>query len=267
MEEALKTLAIRGFHWYDALDILAVALLLYYAITHVRGTRAAQMVFGVILLIAANAAAGWLKMSATQRILQNLLVYIPFAVIVLFQDTIQRALASLGGAFFGKRALHRAAERSSAEVARACFALARKRHGALVLFERTQGLKNYAEGGVAIGAQATADLLMTIFYPGTPLHDGAAIVSEGQVAAAGCFLPLTTRPLPLEYGTRHRAAAGITEATDAVCVVVSEERGQVSVAQGGELSLAEDEEALEARLRALLGGGERREAPAPAAAP
>lgn len=266
MESVIRTLAARGFSWVDAVDILAVALLLYFVFTHVRGTRAVQMVVGVVLLVAANFAAGALKLSTTHRILQNLLFYIPFAVIVLFQDVIQRALASLGGTLFGRKARGRAAERCSKEVARACFALARRRHGALVLFERTQGLRNFEESGVDVGALATADLLMTLFYPGTPMHDGAALVAEGTVRAAGCFLPLTDSPLPLEYGTRHRAAVGATEQTDAVCVVVSEERGTVMLAVEGKLEAVESEAELESRLGQLLSGGTRREEPAPAAA-
>jgi len=240
--------------------------MLYFVFTHVRGTRAVQMVVGVILLVAANFGAAALKLSTTHRILQNLLFYIPFAVIVLFQDVIQRALASLGGTLFGRRALGRAAQLCSKEVARACFALARHRHGALVLLERTQGLRNFEESGVEIGAHVTADLLMTIFYPGTPVHDGAALISEGRIRAAGCFLPLTDRPLPLEFGTRHRAAVGATEQTDAVCVVVSEERGLVMLAVEGRLEPVASETALESRLADLLGGGNRREEPAPAAA-
>ncbi|MEJ2422681.1 MAG: diadenylate cyclase CdaA, partial [Acidobacteriota bacterium] len=233
MENALKALMIRGFHWYDLLDIIAVAVLIYYAIIQVRGTRAVQMVLGVLVLFVADVLSGWLGMTTTHRILQNLLFYIPFAIIVLFQQTIRRALASLGSMLFGRRALYQAALRSSQEAARACFALAKNYHGGLVIFERTQGLKNYAETGVAIGAGVTSDLIRTIFYPGTPLHDGAVIVSEGEVVAAGCFLPLSALPLPTEYGTRHRAAVGITEETDAVCVVVSEERGRVSLAVNG----------------------------------
>jgi uncharacterized protein (TIGR00159 family) len=224
------------------------------------------MVVGVGLLLAANFGAALFKLSTTHRILQNLLFYIPFAIIVLFQDVIQRALASLGGTLFGSRALGRAAERCSKEVARACFALARRRHGALVLLERTQGLRNFEESGVEIGAHASADLLMTIFYPGTPVHDGAALIAEGRIRAAGCFLPLSDHPLPLEYGTRHRAAVGVTEQTDAVCVVVSEERGQVMLAVQGQLHPVESEAELESRLAELLGGGSRREEPAPATA-
>lgn len=267
MESAFRMLATRGFTWVDALDVACVALLLYFVFAHVRGTRAAQMAAGVALLGAASLVAGALKFSTTHRILQNLMFYIPFAVIVLFQDVIQRALASLGGAFFGRKARGGAAARCSKEVARACFALAKRRHGALLLFERTQGLRNFEESGVDVGAPVTADLLLTLFFPGTPMHDGAALISDGQIRAAGCFLPLTDRDLPLEFGTRHRAAVGATEQTDAVCVVVSEERGSVLLSVEGVLEPMGTEGELEARLAHLLSGGGRREKPAVAPAP
>lgn len=257
METAWRAILVRGFHWYDALDIIAVALLVYYALTHVRGTRAVQMMVGIFALLAANFAAGWLHMTSTQRMLQNVLFYIPFAVIVLFRDTIRRALATLGGIFFGQKIVRRTAAHCSEEVSRACFALAGRRHGALIVLEQTQGLKNFAESGVFIGAEASADLLMTIFYPGTPLHDGAVIISEGQIAAAGCFLPLTAQPLPMELGTRHRAAAGITETTDALCVVVSEERGTVTLVKEGEFEPMETEAQLKTWLCANLSGEKR----------
>ncbi|MCI4398261.1 MAG: TIGR00159 family protein [Acidobacteria bacterium] len=266
METAWRAILVRGFHWYDALDIIAVALLVYYALTHVRGTRAVQMMVGIFALLAANFAAGWFHMASTQRMLQNVLFYIPFAVIVLFRDTIRRALASLGGIFFGQKIVRRTAAHCSEEVSRACFALAGRRHGALIVLEQTQGLKNFAESGVSIGAEASADLLMTIFYPGTPLHDGAVIISEGQIAAAGCFLPLTAQPLPMELGTRHRAAAGITETTDALCVVVSEERGTVTLVREGEFEPMETEAQLKTWLCANLSGGKKGAIETPAAA-
>ena len=254
MEEALRTLSLRGVHWFDAVDILAVALLFYYVIRQVRGTRAVQMLLGVLVLVAANLASGLLEMTSTHRILQNVLFYIPFAIIVLFQDTIRKALASLGTAFFSRRTALEATQHLAHEVTSAAFALASRRHGAILLLERTQGLKDYAETGVKIGTDLTADLLLTIFYPGTPLHDGAAIVSEGKIEAAGCFLPLSASELPLDFGTRHRAALGVSEETDAVAVVVSEERGAVSLAVEGAFELMPSSEALEERLIELLGG-------------
>jgi diadenylate cyclase len=254
MEEVLRTLALRGVHWFDVVDVLAVAVLFYYVMRQVRGTRAVQMLLGVLVLVAANLLSGLLEMTSTHRILQNVLFYIPFAIIVLFQDTIRKALASLGTAFFSRRTALQATGHLAHEAASAAFALASRRHGAILLLERTQGLKDYAETGVRIGTDLSADLLLTIFYPGTPLHDGAVIISEGKIEAAGCFLPLSASELPLELGTRHRAALGISEETDALAVVVSEERGTVSLAVEGAFELMPSSEALEDKLVALLGG-------------
>lgn len=255
MHEAFRTLALRGVHWFDILDILAVAVLFYYALRQVRGTRAVQMLLGVLVLMLANAVSGWLEMTSTHRILQNLLFYIPFAIIVLFADTIRKGLATLGSAFFSRRVALEATQHLARETAVASFALAGKRHGAIILFERTQGLMDYAETGVKIRARLTADLLTTLFFPGTPLHDGAVIVVEDQIEAAGCFLPLSSTDLPIECGTRHRAALGVSEETDAVCVVISEERGTVSLALEGTLEAVPTLEALETRLVELFGGG------------
>ncbi len=254
MQEALHALAARGLHWFDVLDVLAVALLFYWVIRQVRGTRAVQMLLGAVVLVVANLVSGWLEMTTTHRILQNVLFYIPFAIIVLFQDTIRKALASLGSAFFSRRMASEATVRLARETAAACFALAGRRHGALVIFERTQGLKDYAETAVKVHAELSSALLTTIFYPGGPMHDGAVIVVEGLVEWAGCLLPLSSSDLPSDFGTRHRAALGVTEETDAVCVVVSEERGTVAIAAEGLIEAVRDAEALEQRLVRLLGG-------------
>ncbi|MEW6758693.1 MAG: diadenylate cyclase CdaA [Acidobacteriota bacterium] len=254
MQEVLWALYMRGLHWQDVLDVLAVAALFYFVLRQVRGTRAVQMMVGILALLAANAVSGWLDMTATHRLLQNLLFYVPFAAVVIFQDTIRKTLAHFGGLFFGRRASSEKVQMLARETAHAAFAMAQQRHGALVVFERTQGLKDYAETGIPLKAQLTADLLQTLFFPGTLLHDGAVVVSEGEAVAAGCTLPLTETPLPTELGTRHRAAAGITEETDAICVVVSEERGVVSLVEGGRIDRVPSAEELALRLEAALGG-------------
>jgi diadenylate cyclase len=259
MQEAFRMLAARGLHWFDVLDVLAVALLFFFVLRQVRGTRALQMLLGVLALAVANAVSGWLDLTATHRLLQNLLFYIPFAIIVLFQEPIQKALAKLGGVFFGRGATLAVARRVARETAQASFAMAGRRHGALILFERAQGLKDIEETGIKVDAELTADLLTTLFYPGTALHDGAAVVVEDRVRAAGCYLPLSDKPLPTEYGTRHRAAVGVTELTDAVTVIVSEERGVVSLVVDGAIAPVSDAHDLEARLTKLLGGKPRAE--------
>ncbi|HNQ79173.1 MAG TPA: diadenylate cyclase CdaA [Acidobacteriota bacterium] len=255
MVKAWEILVQRGFFWFDVVDILVVAALIYLLISHIRGTRAVQIFAGILLLYVGYVASGWFMMTATHRLLEKTFFYIPFIVIVLFQPTMRNILAAIGGMVVGRRGTMEAARKACGEVSRAAFTLASQRFGALIVFERRQGLKNYAASGVPLGsAELTADLLLTIFYPKTPLHDGAVIISEGSVLAAGCFLPLSSLPIPTLYGTRHRAALGLTEETDAVAVVVSEERGEVSVSFGGRLERVKSEEKLEAYLHELLGG-------------
>lgn len=254
MREALHTLAARGIHVQDVLDVLVVAFLFAFVLRQVRGTRAVQMLVGILVLMAANTLAGLLHLSAAHRLLQNLLFYIPFAAIVIFQDTIRKTLASFGGLFFGRRASTEWVQHAARECAHAAFRMAQERHGALVVFERSQGLKDLSETGIPLHANLSSDLLQTVFHPGTPLHDGAVVVADGEVTAAACTLPLTERALPSELGTRHRAAVGVTEETDAVCVAVSEERGVVTLVDGGVLERVATPEDLARRLAVLLGG-------------
>ena len=260
MQEALQALAARGLGWIDLLDVLAVAIFIFYIIRQVRGTPAVQMLLGVIVLMAADALSRVLGLTTAHRFLQNLLFYIPFAIIVVFREPIRKTLATLGSAFFSPRGSLGLRHRLARETAIAAFALARQRQGALILFERTQGLKDYADTGVKLDAELTSSLLTTLFYPGTSLHDGAVVVMDGRVAAAGCYLPLSAREFPTEFGTRHRAAAGISELTDAACVVVSEERGMVSVAIEGEFVKVASGEELEKTLYHILGGKAREHA-------
>jgi diadenylate cyclase len=260
MQDAWSALTSRGAGWIDILDILAVAVLLFFILRQVRGTPAVQMLLGVIVLALANALSQFMEMTATHRFLQNLLFYIPFAIIVLFREPIRKALAVLGSTFFTPRGSLDLRSQLARETAIAAFSLAHLKHGALITFERTQGLKDYADTGVKVGAELSSNLLSTIFFPGTALHDGAAVVMDGRLAAAGCYLPLSAREFPQEYGTRHRAAAGISELTDAVCVIVSEERGTVSLATEGEFETVKSGEELEKRLFRLLGGKPREQA-------
>jgi diadenylate cyclase len=252
-----NSLLVHGFGFRDLLDVLVVGALVYLLFNQVRGTRAVQMLLGILILLAANALARWLDLVTVHRVIEKFLFYIPFAVIVLFQNPIQRALASLGSLTFGKRTVREQSRMICREVARACFTMGARRHGALIVVERIQGLRTHAESGISIRGEVSADLLSTVFFPGTPLHDGAVVISDGQILAAGCFMPLSTQPLPLQYGTRHRAAVGITEEVDAVSVVVSEERGEVSISQNGWLETVSSPEALEIRLEELMEGRAR----------
>ncbi len=150
MEEALRALSVRGIHWFDILDIIAVCVLFFFVLRQVRGTRAVQMIVGVFVLLVANVASGWFQLTATHRLLQNILFYVPFAIIVLFQESIRKFLASLGSLFFGRSASIAMSQEIASETAHACFALAELKHGALIIFERTQGpqeLRGHGRGG------------------------------------------------------------------------------------------------------------------------
>jgi diadenylate cyclase len=197
---------------------------------------------------------GWL--------IRNVLAYLPFAAIVLFQSDIRRALSGIGRAPFF-RYLGRSARMTETieEVITASGMLAKARVGAIIVLEREIGLRNYVESGIPVDAALSYDLLTTIFQPLTPLHDGAVIISEDRIAAAACFLPLSVSTrLDRELGTRHRAAIGLTEESDAVAVVISEERGEMSLARNGRIERGLTAEELRQQLEAALGGGRRRAA-------
>jgi len=187
-------------------------------------------------------------------LVRNLAGYIAFAVIVLFQSDIRRALAHFGRApFFRYFAKTEAAQETIEELVVAASLLSSQRIGAIVALERQIGLRNYIEGGIPLDAVLTYDLVLSIFLPQSPLHDGAVIVQNDRVAAAACFLPLTVNPrLAKELGSRHRAAIGLTEENDSVAIVVSEETGRVSVVVDGQIERGLDSDALRARLRSLV---------------
>ncbi|MBZ5728177.1 MAG: diadenylate cyclase CdaA [Acidobacteriia bacterium] len=215
-------------------DILVVAFLVYEAVMVVRGTRAGPILIGILIMVSLYAVALWAGLEALRSLLSFIVPYIGLAIIVLFQSEIRRALARLGrkrwlGAGF------RAPE-SVSEILLTIEQLAQKRIGALIVLERDIGLRTFIESGVRLEAALSRDLLLSIFAPGLPLHDGAVIVHKDRIAAAACFLPLTTNPaVSRTLGTRHRAAIGITEETDCLSLVVSEETGRISVASFGEL--------------------------------
>ncbi|RLC92459.1 MAG: TIGR00159 family protein [Chloroflexi bacterium] len=247
---------LQRLDWIDALDILLVAFIFFWLLYLVRGTRAVPLLRGVILLIIIITLLGgvihlrafaWL----TQRALPALLVAVP----VVFQPELRRALGRLGraGTLFGRTTGNRALlEQTLAAIAEACGTLSRLRHGALIVLERETGLQEFADSGVFLDAMVTPDLLVTIFDPHTPLHDGAVIVRHGRVLAAACVLPLSTAFLAdRELGLRHRAAIGVTEDSDALAVVVSEERGSISITHNGRIIRNLDAKRLEAVLYAF----------------
>lgn len=222
--------------WRDALDVAAVSVVMYYLIKLIRGTRAVQMVIGLALIGAMYYFARLIELPTLERILESLLILLPIAAIVLFQQEIRRALARFGRNPFWGLTKQEKVESTFDQIVLAATHLASHRIGALIVIERLEGLRTYIENGIALDAIVSYDLLINTFIPDTPLHDGAVIVQEDRIAAAACFLPLTFNPeLSTEFGTRHRAALGITEETDALAVVVSEETGNLSVARDGRL--------------------------------
>jgi diadenylate cyclase len=238
----------------DLVDILVVSILIYEVLKLIRGTRAVQMALGSSVLVALLYGSRWGHLETVNWLIRNMVGYLVFAVIVLFQSDIRRGLAHLGRApFFRYFAKPESAEESIEELVVAASLLSSHRTGALIAIERQIGLRNYIEGGIPLDAVLTYDLVVSIFQPSSPLHDGAAIVQEDRIAAAACFLPLTVNPkLGKELGSRHRAAIGLTEENDSVAVVVSEETGTISVVADGQIERGLDAGALRARLRSLV---------------
>jgi len=249
--------AFSVFGWRDLVDVLFVAAVLYRVLLMFRGTRAAQMLVGLGLLVAVSLLARRLHLHGTQWLLDHLWSFWVVVVVVLFQPELRRALERLGrgrvlqALVGGGRAVR---AHVVDELVAAVEALAARRIGALIVVERSTGLGQYADLGVRLDARVSADLLVSIFVPASPLHDGAVLVSADRVTAAGCFLPLS-RSLHVgrALGTRHRAALGATEETDAVAVVVSEETASISLAVEGQIERVSDAESLDLRLDELLG--------------
>ncbi len=238
----------------DLVDIALVAVVFYLLLTAVRGTRAVSMLWGIFILAGIFLAAQALDLITLTAVLREMLFYLPFVIIVLFQHEIRRILAAVGrtpllrwtSALSPRQVLIN-------DIVLACETLVSHRYGALIVIERDEGLRTFVETGIPLDARLSYDLLVNLFTPGTPLHDGAAVVQGGRIAAAGCFLPLSVRAdLPTAYGSRHRAALGISEETDAVAVVVSEERGALTVAEGGRLHSDLDRRELRDLLLDLL---------------
>ncbi len=247
------------------LDILLIAVLIYSLLTLLRGTRAVQMMVAVLLLVAFYWGARWARLEMVEWLLTTLLPYFAIALIILFQPEIRRALARMGHNISWTRfSSHHSADAQDDLVLAAGY-FAQNRIGALIAIEREVGLRTYIESGIPLDATLTYDLLLAIFRPESPLHDGAAILQGERVAAASCFLPLSLNPtISNQLGTRHRAAIGVTEESDAVVVVVSEQTGAIGLAAGGGIELNLTPEKLGERLSGFFARYRRRVAlPAP----
>ncbi|MFI5183037.1 MAG: diadenylate cyclase CdaA [Vicinamibacteria bacterium] len=241
------------FSWLDVLDILLVAVIIYQLLLFIRGTHAVQMALGGLVLVTLYWASKLFDLETVNWLLRTFLPYLVFGIIVVFQSEIRKVLAHLGktpllGAFSTQKT-----EEVIDEIVLASTTLASGHTGAIIVIEREMGLRSYIETGIALDAVLTYDLLISIFNPGTPLHDGAVVVQGNRVAAAACFLPLTVNPeLSRTLGSRHRAAIGVTEDTDALAVVVSEETGIISLVTGGRIRRDLDGHALKQALLEAL---------------
>jgi diadenylate cyclase len=236
------------------LDILIVAIIIYELLKLIRGTRAVQIAVGIASIIGLFYLSRGLQLETLNWLIRNIVGYVVFAVIVLLQADIRRALVHLGRGKLFRRFDRKASDDDTVEeLVTAATTLSSKKIGAIVVIERSIGLRNLIESGIPLDAKLTYDLLVSIFQPKAPLHDGAVIVQGDRAAAAACFLPLTTNPrLSRELGSRHRAAIGVTEENDSVAIVVSEETGRISIVEDGDLEYDIDAERLRARLKSVV---------------
>jgi len=248
IRDILETISIPGF--WDLFEITLITIILYQLILFIKGTRGWQMILGTTTLLLLYYLSRWFELRTIEWLLSNLFAYFVFALIVIFQAEIRRGLAELGkgGVFSGFQ--YHFEQDIIEEIGSAVSSLASQKIGALIIIEREIGLRNYIESGIEMDSKLSASLLVSIFNPSVPLHDGAVIIKDSRIAAAGCFLPLTRNPmLSKNLGTRHRAAIGITEETDAIVVVVSEETGTISMVTGGKMLRGLTGENLAATLR------------------
>jgi diadenylate cyclase len=253
----------------DFIDILIVSYLLYRLFSLMRGTRAASMVFGLVAIFILSVIAQWFNLIAVNWLVSSLRTVWVIAFVILFQPELRRALATLGQNRILGRFVRVSESGVIPEIVRAVQQLAEKKIGALIVMEKDMGLKHYTETGTSVDARVTAELLGTIFTPPSPLHDGAVIVQNDRVVAAGCILPLTQdQRVSQALGTRHRAALGLSEETDAIVIVVSEETGTIGYAEAGKLHRKIDVNTLRTDLLKSFGMvSEEKKEPAPASAP
>jgi diadenylate cyclase len=241
------------FRFIDLIDILAVSFIVYRFLIIVQGTRAYQMLFGIVALSMLYWASRYYDLYSMTWVLNNFFDYLFIILIVLFQDQIRSALVSISSARFFGFGTQSKFDQQIEEVVAASSALSRERTGALIVFEKKHGLFNYSSTGTRLDSRIHSDIIYSLFQVKSPLHDGAIIIFNGTIQAAGCFLPLSKNvEIDRHYGTRHRAALGITEITDAVVVTVSEETGRVNVCYNGVFYYVENADELRQYLRKFL---------------
>jgi diadenylate cyclase len=239
--------------WFDVMDVAIVAFIVYRILLLIKGTRAMQMLTGLGILGIGFFLSSRFELYTTHWLLSYFFDYLILIVIVLFQDDMRRAITLVGKNPFFSTASAEEEREMVDEIARAATRLARERIGALIVIERETGLKNFIDTGSKLDSRVKAELLYSIFVQNSPIHDGAAIITGGRIAAAGCFLPLSKDPnIDKRYGTRHRAALGITEDSDAIVILVSEEAGEAHLVKNGKLTTNLNEQELRQSLAALL---------------
>lgn len=243
------------FEWRHIADIALVAVIIYLFLLIFRGTIAMQALRGLIPVVIIVLIAHFFYLETLSWIIERLAPVIMVGIIVLFQPEIRRGLARIGERSFGAF-IALEGERVIEETVRAAMECSKNRHGALIAFERDTGLESFIETGVLLNAEVTEELILTIFFPKTALHDGGVIIRGNTIVAAGCTLPFAhDENLKVKYGMRHRAALGLSKETDSVVVVVSEEKGDISIATGGQLVRGIDDRTLREMLTLYLGGG------------
>lgn len=236
-------------NWKDVVDVFLVAFILYNFLALMRGTRAMQMMWGLAIIFLAYLAAQFMNLFTLRWMLDSFLSAIIIIIVILFQEDIRRALSRFGRNPFYMGVTRTEETQVLEEITRAVKSLGQKKIGALIVLERESMLNDFVTVGTELDSRVERDLLSSIFLPYSPIHDGAVIVRNGRVFAAGCFLPLTmSLKVDKRLGTRHRAALGITEATDSIAVVVSEETGTISLAEGGMIDRELDVVALREKL-------------------
>lgn len=237
---------------FDVIDVAIISYIVYRLLLLIKGTRALYMLVSIMLLLILSGVSKYLGLKTTGWVLNTFSGYLFLTLVVLFQPEIRRALATIGESkLFGEST--RISSQDIDEIIKAAVTLANRRIGALIVLQRNTDITHYVQIGGKIDGQVNRDLLISIFIPYSPMHDGAVLVADGRIKYAGCILPLTKREdINRSFGTRHRAALGITEETDAICVVVSEEKGTVSVAAGGKLTTELDAEMLRQTLAHLF---------------
>ncbi len=244
---------ITHIRWQDILDILIVAFIIYRLLLIIKGTRAVQMLLGLGILLAVLIISDILKLHTLYWIIQSFWAQVVLALIILFQPEIRKALAHMGETPFFQPLASASELKSFDEIVRAAVSLATRKIGALIVIEREDSLDDFIEIGTPLDAKVTKEILLSIFHPTSPIHDGAVIIREERIVAAGCFLPITLRSdLDRSLGTRHRAAIAITEETDAVVIIISEEKGLISIAYEGKLEGPMDMGTLRDTLTSLF---------------